>query len=130
MLITVPGRIPLTLLALLAAGISGYWIGWRLVDPSMNYNGLGASLLGSGICLLSYYLLGVMAGALYMVEIAVANPTFAIPDLLTVPLIGLAVTFFAAPYLGMILGIPLTWWYTFPVACIAGFLLSFRYRRR
>jgi hypothetical protein len=26
----IPERIPLTLLAILAAGISGYWIGWRL----------------------------------------------------------------------------------------------------
>ena len=62
----VPERIPLTLLAILAAGISGYWIGWRLIDPKGDHDSLGALFLGAVICLLSYYLLGVMVGLLQL----------------------------------------------------------------
>ena len=69
----VPERIPLTLLAILAAGISGYWIGWRLIDPKGDHDSLGALFLGAVICLLSYYLLGVMVGALCMVQKAVTK---------------------------------------------------------
>ena len=125
----VPGRIPLTLIAILAAGISGYWIGWRLIDPNGGHIILGGVFLGAAICLLAYYLLGVMAGALYIVQIVVANIDFAFPDLLIVPLIGLAATFVSAPYFVVLYDIPPTW-YTFPVACIAAFVLSFCYRRR
>ena len=44
----IPERIPLTLLAILAAGISGYWIGWRLIDPSGENEKIdNAALLGT-----------------------------------------------------------------------------------
>jgi hypothetical protein len=37
---------------------------------------------------------------------------------------------FSVPYGALYFGIQYTGWYTFPVACIAGFVLSFCYRRR
>ena len=125
----VPERIPLTLLAILAAGISGYWIGWRLIDPNGDHFILGGVSLGAVICLFAYYLLGVMVGALGMVPKIVANITFTFPDLLTVPLQALGATLFFAPYVAIVLGIPPTW-YTFAVAGVAGFILSFCYRTR
>jgi hypothetical protein len=125
----VPERIPLTLLAILAAGISGYWIGWRLIDPNGDHIILGSVFLGAVICLFAYYLLGVMVGAQYMVPKVVADTTFTFPDLLTVPLQGLASIFGLIPFMAIVLCIPPTW-YTFAVAGIAGFVLSFCYRRR
>ncbi len=125
----VPERIPLTLLAVLAAGISGYWIGWRLIDPNGDHDSLGALFLGAVICLLSYYLLGVMVGALDIVPKIVTDTPLTFPDLLTGPLVDLGNIFVSVPFFAIIYGIPFTW-YTFPVACIAGFVLSFCYRRR
>ena len=126
----VPERIPFTLLAILAAGISGYWIGWRMIDPNGDHDSLGALFLGAAICLLSYYLLGVLVGGLGMIPIVVTKTSFTLPDLLTVPLLALGATLVNAPYMGLVFGIPATGWYTFPVACIAAFVLSFCYRRR
>jgi hypothetical protein len=90
---------------------------------------LGGVFLGAVICLFAYYLLGVMVGALDMVPKVVTETPFTFPDLLTVPLQGLLATFFVAPYVAIVLGIPPTW-YTFAVAGIAGFILSFCYRTR
>ena len=125
----VPERIPLTLLAILAAGISGYWIGWRLIDPNGDHFILGGVSLGAVICLFAYYLLGVMVGALDKVPEIVTETPFTFPELLTIPLQGVLATFFVAPYVAIVLGIPATW-YTFAVAGIAGFILSFCYRTR
>jgi hypothetical protein len=125
----VPERIPLTLLAILAAGISGYWIGWRLIDPNGDHDSLGALFLGAVICLLAYYLLGVMVGALGMVPKVVTDLAFIFPDTLFVLLLALGAILVNAPFLAIVYGIPPTW-YTFLIACIAGFVLSFCYRRR
>lgn len=125
----VPERIPLTLLAILAAGISGYWIGWRLIDPNGDHDSFGALFLGAAICLLSYYLLGVMVGLQYMVPLIITTTAFTFPGLLEAA-IGIAACFVNAPAFALYFGIGLTGWYTFPVACIAAFVLSFRYRRR
>jgi hypothetical protein len=130
----VPERLPLTLLAILAAGISGYWIGWRLIDPNGRHDSLGALFLGAVACLLSYYLLGLMVAVLGIVPKIAANiaatPQGPLINLLAYLLLGLGAVFVNVPLLALYFGIQFTGWYTLPVACIAGFLLSFRYRRR
>jgi hypothetical protein len=125
----VPERLPLTLLAILAAGISGYWIGWRLIDPNGDCDSLVAPFLGAAICLLAYYLLGVLVAVPETVQTMAAHNTFTPLFLLLAPLAASPWIFVGAPYFVLRYGIPLTW-YTFPVACIAGFVLSFCYRRR
>lgn len=120
---------PLTLLAILAAGISGYWIGWRLIDPNGDCDSLVAPFLGAAICLLAYYLLGVLVAVPETVQTMAAHNTFTPLFLLLAPLAASPWIFVGAPYFVLRYGIPLTW-YTFPVACIAGFVLSFCYRRR
>jgi hypothetical protein len=125
----VPGRIPLTLVAILAASISGYWIGWRLIDPTGDHDSPGALFLGAAICLLSYYLLGVLVAVPETVQTMAAHNTFTPLALLIAPLAASPWILVGAPYFALVYGIPPTW-YTFPVACIAGFVLSFCYRRR
>ncbi len=127
--IIVPGRIPLTLIAIMAAGISGYWIGWRLIDPNGDHDSLGGVFLGAAICLLAYYLLGVLVAVPYTIQTMAAHNTFTLLTLLLAPLAASPVIFVSVPYFALVYGIPPTW-YTFPVACIAGFVLSFCYRRR
>jgi hypothetical protein len=125
----VPERIPLTLLAILAAGISGYWIGWRPNDPNGDHFILSGVFLGAVICLLAYYLLAVMGAVPETIQTMAAHTTFTLSDLLLAPLAASPWIFVGAPYFALVYGIPPTW-YTFPVACIAGFVLSFCYRRR
>ena len=125
----VPERIPLTLLAILAAGISGYWIGWRLIDPNGDHFILGGVFLGAVICLLAYYLLGVMVGALDMVPKVVTETPFTFPDVVVLPLLAVGICLINVPFMAIVFGVPPTW-YTFAVAGIAGFILSFCYRRR
>ncbi len=125
----VPERIPLTLLAILAAGISGYWIGWRLIDPNGDHDILGSLCLGAVICLLAYYLLGVLVGAQGMLPKVLTETPFTFPDLLVLPLLAVGICLVNVPFMALVYGIPPTW-YTFAVAGIAGFILSFCYRRR
>ncbi len=120
----------MTLLAILAAGISGYWIGWRLLDPSGDHIILGGVFLGAVICLVAYYLLGVLVGTLHMApKVVTETPSFTFPDRLILPLLAVGICLVNVPFMAIFFGIPLTW-YTFAVAGTAGFILSFCYRRR
>ena len=102
----------------------------RMIDPNGDHDSFGALFLGAFVCLLAYCLLAMMVGLLHMVPIVVTDTPFKFPDLLTSPLLALAVSLVGTPVVAIGLGIPGSWWYTFPVACIAGFVLSFRYHRR
>ena len=128
-----PDRLTITLVAIVAAALSGYWIGWRLINPKASHSWGNALLLSALIWILAYYLLAVLLAAPLGISLAVetiADPPPTIWEALIVLLLNVpGITIVVYPPLGLYFGILMTGWYTLPVALIAGYILSRRYGR-
>jgi hypothetical protein len=107
-----------------AAALSGFWIGWRLLDPTAHHNAVRALLLGAAVWLLAY----VLMGGLLLLTVAPQNYVQMVQSgagarlVATLPgdLLGVL------ELVGIAIGI--TGWFTLPIACLAAYLLSRRYR--
>lgn len=126
----VPGRFLLALLGVIAAGLSGYWVGWRLFNPRTEHSWDLALYTSAFVWFLAYYLLAMILSArFYVLELLANMGQMPLENPWYVPLGFLGWTFLMLPMYGVAFGIIMTGWYTLPVALLAGYLLSRRYRR-
>ena len=108
----------------LAAGASGYIVGWRLLDPDEDHEFDTAMGLGMATALFAYPILGafltIAVGIGDLVNILRDNATWE-----AVSVQGYAFVLFCGPFVGLVY----TGLITLPIAAIAGYFLS-RYNRR
>jgi hypothetical protein len=121
-----PMTLELFLATAMAAGISGYAIGWRLLDPKALHDawaGLGWGLL---VALLAYPILGLLLGlivvAVDLFHFLQGDHDWQVTSIRTVVLWAVLLVPFG--------GVVYTGWITLPVAGTVGYLFGRRYRNR
>lgn len=114
------------LMPIAAAGISGYLAGGRLIDSEKIHDARDAIGLGLAIGLLAHFILGglYLLTALVIAIIGHIQAGLASQLLQTIPMLLLMFL------MGTISGIWIVGWFTLPVAGIAAYLLSRRYRKK
>lgn len=114
------------LMPVVAAGISGYLAGGRLVDSEEIHDPRDAIGLGLAIGLLAHAILGglYLLATLGITIIQYIRAGLVSELLQTIPLLLLM------SLMGTVGGIWIVGWFTLPVACIAAYWLSRRYRKK
>ena len=116
----------LLVLPVISAAISGFWIGWRLIDPAAPHDTWGAVRLGLAVALLAYAILV----ALFLLVISAQRIGYALQSGGALDLVrGLPSALLG--YVSLV-GVVLlqTGWFTLPIACVAAYWLSRRYRSK
>lgn len=111
----------MTLIAVAAAGVSGYLLAEPLLDPDLLHDGVTAVTRGIVTALLAYLLF------CFVVVIIMMTPTYWAGVMTPIEVI---VSVFGSPLFGLFYGLLTTGWYTLPVAGAAGYLLSRMYRKQ
>jgi hypothetical protein len=109
------------LMALGSAAVSGVLLGWRLIDPVRRHNAWSAIFLSVAVAVLAYFLLAFQVTFHTFLSYWQRGTCAEVPDLCS----GFADTLFLF-WLG---SLAFTGWYSLPVACIGGYVLSRRYSR-
>lgn len=111
--------------AIIGAGISGYILGWRLVNPATYHDGWHAAVVGVRIWLLACAAMCVMLMLTWLARphlmIWYDSPADPVQDIRTIV---------SGSLLTVLLWIALTGWLTLPAACITSYLLSSHYGKK
>lgn len=111
--------------AIVGVAISGYILGWRLVNPAAYHEGWLAAVMGVRIWLLACAVMCVILMLMWLAQphlmIWYDSPAGTVRDIRTIV---------SGSLLTVLLWIALTGWITLPAACVASYFLSSHYCKK